>query len=163
VSVSAWIGIGGNLGDPLSTVRSALNALAQIESCRLVRQSSLYRSAPIGPGVEGQPDYINAVAELETTLDAQALLNHLFELEESFGRQRGALNAARTLDLDLLLHGTLQINQPGLIVPHPRMHERAFVLLPIAELAPQTAIPGHGTVERLVAGLYDQGICRLPV
>jgi len=132
-----------------------------MKDTRLLRQSSLYRSTPLGPGVEGQPDYINAVAELQTALDAPTLLARLFEIEEQFGRLRGALNAARTLDLDLLLYGDAQINLPELIVPHPRMHERAFVLQPIAELAPDTLIPGQGCVAELLAALGEQGISRL--
>jgi 2-amino-4-hydroxy-6-hydroxymethyldihydropteridine diphosphokinase len=159
--VHAWIGIGGNLGNPLLTVHDALHALARLEGTQLLRQSSLYRSTPIGPGVEGQPEYINAVAELQTTLDAPALLAQLFEVEKHFGRSRSALNAARTLDLDLLLYGDALISLPELIIPHPRMHERAFVLQPLAELAPNTLIPGQGRVATLLAALGHQDISRL--
>jgi 2-amino-4-hydroxy-6-hydroxymethyldihydropteridine diphosphokinase len=161
VATQAWIGLGANLGEPLAALHGALEALATLDSCTLLRHSSLYRTTPIGPGVENQPDYINAVAEISTTLSATALLEALFAIESHFGRQRSARNAARTLDLDLLLYGDAQINTPSLIVPHPRMHERAFVLSPLAELAPQTLIPGRGRVADLIATLDDQGIQRL--
>lgn len=162
MTIKAWIGLGANLGDPVSALHGALEALAALEACHLLRHSSLYRTTPIGPGVENQPDYVNAVAELATALDAQSLLAALFDIEAHFGRQRSARNAARTLDLDLLLYGDAQIDTPSLIVPHPRMHERAFVLSPLAELAPQILIPGQGNVADLLAALDDQGIQRLP-
>ena len=121
VAVLAWVGLGANLGDPIATIREALAALGQLPESRVVACSSLYRTAPVGPGTEGQPDYINAVALLDTTLAAPALLNSLLALEHDFGRERGARNAARTLDLDLLLYGHEILESPGLHVPHPRM------------------------------------------
>lgn len=159
--IKAWIGLGANLGEPVAALHGAFEALAALESCSLLRHSSLYRTTPIGPGVENQPDYINAVAELSTTLSAQALLDALFAIESHFGRLRGARNAARTLDLDLLLFGNERIATPTLIVPHPRMHERAFVLCPLAELEPDASIPGLGPVQTLITRLDDQGIRRL--
>lgn len=162
MTVFAWVGLGANLGNPVSSVREALAALTQIEGCRLCQHSSLYCTKPFGPDVEGQPDYINAVAQLETSLTASELLQALFAVEEHFGRERSTRNAARTLDLDLLLYGDECIKRPDLSVPHPRMHERAFVLGPLTELAPTTIVPGHGTVAHLFATLNDQGIRRLP-
>lgn len=161
MAIKAWIGLGANLGEPVVALHGALEALAALDACKLLRHSSLYRTTPIGPGVENQPDYINAVAELSTMLSAQALLDALFGIEAHFGRERSARNAARTLDLDLLLYGDARIDTPSLVVPHPRMHERAFVLSPLAELAPQATIPGRGRVADLLAALDDQGIRRL--
>ncbi|WP_026259323.1 2-amino-4-hydroxy-6-hydroxymethyldihydropteridine diphosphokinase [Uliginosibacterium gangwonense] len=159
--VMAWIGIGANLGDTAATLRAAIAALGEVGGVRLLQSSSLYRSTPMGPGVEGQPDYINAVVGVHTALTPAALLDVLFAVELHFGRQRSVRNAARTLDLDLLLYGEQVIDQPGLQVPHPRMHERAFVLLPLAEVAPDTLIPGLGRVGTLALQLPDQGVTRL--
>jgi 2-amino-4-hydroxy-6-hydroxymethyldihydropteridine diphosphokinase len=131
--VTAYVGLGANLGDPVDALRAALLALAQLPSTRLVRQSSFYRSAPVDAG---GPDFINAVAELATGLDAQSLLQRLQALEQGAGRERPYRNAPRTLDLDLLLYGSARISSPRLTVPHPRMRERAFVLRPLAEIAP---------------------------
>lgn len=161
MAVLAWIGLGANLGDAPATLRAALDALSQLPQCKLLAHSSLYRTAPIGPGTEGQPDYINAVAAVDTTLAAPELLTSLLALEHDFGRERSTRNAARTLDLDLLLYGNEIINAPGLHLPHPRMHERAFVLIPLCELAPETRIPGHGPVLELLNALPDQHIQRL--
>jgi 2-amino-4-hydroxy-6-hydroxymethyldihydropteridine diphosphokinase len=157
----AWVGIGANLGDPVATVRAAITALAQLPQCQLLTASSLYRTAPQGPGTEGQPDYINAVAALNTTLTAPELLTALLGLERDFGRQRSQRNAARSLDLDLLLHGNEVLDIPGLHLPHPRMHERAFVLIPLCELAPETRIPGRGPALELLNALPDQSIVRI--
>src|SRR5690606_1860938 len=122
-------------------------------------RSSLYRSAPVG--VTGQPDYTNAVIAAETTLPAPELLTALLAIEQAAGRTRDYHQAPRTLDLDLLLYGETEIHQPGLEVPHPRMHQRAFVLLPLAEIAPQASIPGHGPVAALLPGVAGQRIARL--
>lgn len=160
-AVTAWIGVGANLGEAAATVRAAITALGEVGGVRLLQSSSLYRSTPMGPGVEGQPDYINAVVGVQTALAPAALLDVLFAVELHFGRQRSVRNAARTLDLDLLLYGEEIIDQPALQVPHPRMHERAFVLLPLAEVAPDTLIPGRGRVDVLAQALPDQGVTRL--
>lgn len=157
----AWVGLGANLGNPVAAVREALAALGALEQCTLLRHSSLYRTTPIGPGVEDQPDYINAVAELSTTLPASDLLEALFCIENDFGRKRSTRNAARTLDLDLLLYGEQRFDTRQLTIPHPRMHERAFVLFPLAELSPDARIPGHGSVQALIRSLGDQGVQRL--
>ena len=155
----AWVGIGANLGDARANVLDAIARLARLPGARLVQASSLYRTAPIDSSGD---DYVNAVAALDTDLDAHALLQALFAIEQAHGRERPYRNAPRTLDLDLLLYGDQVIDDaPGLIVPHPRMHERAFVLAPLAEVAPGLVIPGRGPVASLLAGLGDQGIARL--
>ena len=136
-AVRAWVALGANLGDARATVRRALDALAQLPHSRLEAASSLYRSAPVDAG---GPDFINAVAELETRLPPLDLLDALQALEQREGRERPYRNAPRTLDLDLLLYGEppgLRMDSMRLTLPHPRMHERAFVLLPLAEIAPQ--------------------------
>ena len=155
-STKAFIGLGANLGDPESQVRRALAALAELPGTRLLAASSLYRSAPVG--VIAQPEFINAVAAAETTLTARALLEALLAAERRFGRRRDFPGAPRTLDLDLLLYGDRVIAEPGLVVPHPRMHERAFVLAPLAEIAPDIAIPGKGRAGALLAACTDQKI-----
>jgi len=155
-STKAFIGLGANLGDPEAQVRRALAALADLPGTRLVTASSFYRSAPVG--VVAQPDFINAVAEIETALGARALLEALLAAERRFGRRRDFPGAPRTLDLDLLLYGDRVIAEPGLVVPHARMHERAFVLAPLAEIAPDIAIPGKGRAGALLAACTDQKI-----
>lgn len=134
LAVHAWVGLGANLGEPAAALRQAVHALAHTPGIRLLRTSSLYRSAPVD---SGGPDYLNAVAEIATTFDPHALLAALQAMEQAAGRERPYRNAPRTLDLDLLLYGTQHIATPELTVPHPRMFERAFVLRPLAELAPQ--------------------------
>lgn len=155
----AWIGIGANLGDARANVLDAIERLARLPGARLVQASSLYRTAPIDSSGD---DYVNAVAALDTTLDAHALLQALFAIEQAHGRERPYRNAPRTLDLDLLLYGDEIIDDaPTLIVPHPRMHERAFVLAPLAEVAPDLVIPGRGAVASLLADVGDQNITGL--
>ena len=155
----AWIGIGANLGDARANVLDALERLARLPGARLVKASSLYRTAPIDSSGD---DYVNAVAALDTALDAHALLQALFAIEQAHGRERPYRNAPRTLDLDLLLYGDAVIDDaPALIVPHPRLHERAFVLAPLAEAAPDLVIPGRGAVATLLAGVADQAIEKL--
>jgi 2-amino-4-hydroxy-6-hydroxymethyldihydropteridine diphosphokinase len=132
---TAYVGIGSNLKDPRAQVLQAFNELDELPHTRVVKKSSLYRSAPIGHAA--QPDFINAVAQLETGLPAERLLAELQEIETRHGRQRSFANAPRTLDLDILLFGNATIETPSLTIPHPRMHERAFVLKPLLEIAPQ--------------------------
>jgi len=159
VNTVAWIGIGANLGDARANVLDALERLARLPGARLVKASSLYRTAPIDSSGD---DYVNAVAALDTELDAHALLQALFAIEQAHGRERPYRNAPRTLDLDLLLYGDAVIDDaPALIVPHPRLHERAFVLAPLAEAAPDLVIPGRGAVATLLAGVADQAIEKL--
>ncbi len=154
----AWIGLGANLGDTRATLRAAFSALAALPRTRLRARSSLYRSAPIDAG---GPDYLNAVALIDTGLDAHELLAHLRAIERQHGRERLYPNSPRTLDLDLLLYGDAQIESPTLTVPHPRLHARAFVLAPLAELAPALSIPGRGRVDDLLPGVAAQPIERL--
>jgi 2-amino-4-hydroxy-6-hydroxymethyldihydropteridine diphosphokinase len=153
--ITAYIGLGSNLEQPSQQLQRAFAALAQIPQTRLLRHSRLYRSPPMGP--QDQPDYVNAVAELGTELAPLALLDALQAIENAQGRVRGRRWGERTLDLDLLLYRDQRIDEPRLQVPHPGMHERAFVLIPLAELVPDTfVIPGCGQISRLVAQLGAQ-------
>ncbi len=131
--VEVFVALGANLGDPLATITSALTELCRLPGTHGLRASRLYRTAPID--AQG-PDFINAVAALQTTLTAPELLQHLQAIEQAAGRERPYPNAPRTLDLDLLLYGDARIDSPRLTVPHPRMRERAFVLHPLADVAP---------------------------
>ncbi len=155
----AYVGLGSNLSGPEGQIRAALDALARLPRTRVTACSSLYRTAPIGR--LDQPDFVNAVARLETGLSARELLQGLLEVEARQGRVRSTPNAPRTLDLDLLLWGEAVISEPGLEVPHPRMHERAFVLQPLAEIAPAARVPGHGPVAELVAQVSAQRVERI--
>jgi 2-amino-4-hydroxy-6-hydroxymethyldihydropteridine diphosphokinase len=132
---TAYVGVGSNLNDPRAQVLQAFTELDGLPHTRVVRRSSLYRSAPMGHAA--QPDFVNAVAQVETGLPAERLLAELQAVEARHGRERSFPNAPRTLDLDLLLYGTARIASAALTVPHPRMHERAFVLKPLLEIAPQ--------------------------
>ena len=154
----AFIGIGANLGDARANVVDALARLERQPGCRLVAASSLWRTAPIDSAGD---DYINAVALVDTSLDAHALLAALQAIETAHGRERPYRNAPRTLDLDLLLYGDEIIANPELTVPHPRMHERAFVLAPLLEIAPGTVIPARGRAADYLPGVAGQGIARL--
>jgi 2-amino-4-hydroxy-6-hydroxymethyldihydropteridine diphosphokinase len=156
VAERAFIGIGANLGEPASTVRRAIAAIASVPDTELIASSSLYRTTPVG--FLEQPDFVNAVAEVETYLDPVAFLDQLLLIEAQFGRERGARNAPRTLDLDLLLHGNRQMSSPQLTLPHPRMAERAFVLVPLAEIAPDAAVGTLGTAAHLLRRISDRGV-----
>jgi 2-amino-4-hydroxy-6-hydroxymethyldihydropteridine diphosphokinase len=153
----AYIGIGSNLQQPIQQVKQALLALAKLPQTCLLARSRLYRSTPMGP--QGQPDYINAVAALETTLPALAFLDCLHAIEREQGRVRdGTRWGPRILDLDILLFGDECINQPQLLVPHPGLHERNFVLYPLQEIAPELVIPGRGALTGLVAQCPSSGL-----
>ena len=154
-----FIALGANLGDPVRTVTAAIAALRTLPDTEFLAASSLYRTAPVG--LRHQPDFINAVVELVAVPPAPTLLQSLFEIEGRFGRQRSVRNAPRTLDLDLLLYGDEVSDDPGLTLPHPRLHERAFVLAPLAEIAPQLRIPGRGSVADLLLQCADQQIEKL--
>ena len=143
VPVRAYIGLGANLGHPRAAIERALAALATLPATVLATQSSLYRSEPIDAI---GPDFVNAVAAIDTRLDARNLLDALHAIERAQGRTRGAINAPRTLDLDLLLYGDECRDDPMLTLPHPRLHLRSFVLEPLAELAPDLQIPGRGVL-----------------
>ena len=157
--VRACIGLGGNIGDVEAALRAALAALATLPGTRVSRASGLYRTPAWG--MRDQPDFINAAAVLETTLTPRALLDALLDIERGLGRERaddGGRWGPRTLDLDLLLHGDAVIDEPGLVVPHPQLHARAFVLVPLAEIAPDAEVPGHGRVDALLARVDASGI-----
>ena len=154
----AGIGLGANLGDVRATLAAAQRALAALPETTLRAASSIYRSAPID---SSGPDYLNAVVLLDTRLTPHALLAELQRIEHEHGRERPYRNAPRTLDLDLLFHAARRIHSKTLTVPHPRLHERAFVLHPLAELAPGLMIPGRGAVADLLAGVAGQRIDKL--
>ena len=151
-AVHAYVALGANLGDPQAALRQALRDLEALPHTQLVRASSLYRTAPVD---STGPDYINAVAELRTTLGPHELLAALQRIESAAGRERPYRNAPRTLDLDILLYGDVRLDEPRLTLPHPRMYQRAFVLVPLAEIAPALVRP-----EQLQA-VNSQGITRL--
>jgi 2-amino-4-hydroxy-6-hydroxymethyldihydropteridine diphosphokinase len=149
----AYVGMGANLGDRESALRAAVGALDAEDGLEVVAVSTLRETEPVGVG--DQPLYLNGAAELETMLAARELLDRLLAVEQRYGRVRVAgEHGPRTLDLDLLLYGDEAIDVPGLTVPHPRLHERRFVLEPLAELAPGLFVPGHGDVESLLSGLH---------
>ena len=153
----AWIGLGANLGDAAANLQAALVALSALPRTRLSARSSIYRSAPIDAA---GPDYLNAVAQIDTGLSARELLVHLQGIEQVHRRERPFRNAPRTLDLDLLLYADHVIATPELTVPHPRLHLRAFVLVPLAELAPALQIPGLGAIGQWLPGVAGQAIER---
>ncbi|MFD2367010.1 2-amino-4-hydroxy-6-hydroxymethyldihydropteridine diphosphokinase [Pseudoduganella sp. GCM10020061] len=154
----AYIGIGANLGDARANVEDALERIARMPHTMLKARSSLYRTAPIDSSGD---DYINAVACVDTALDAHGLLDALQAIELAHGRERPYRNAPRTLDLDVLLYGDAIIDSARLQVPHPRMTARAFVLAPLLEIAPQADIPGAGPAAAFLAGVAGQAIERL--
>ncbi len=151
--VTAYIALGANLGDPVQALTLAMGAMAHLPGTRLLTRSSLYRTAPID---SNGPDYVNAVVALATTLTAPDLLGQLQALESSAGRERPYRNAPRTLDLDLLLYGSSALQSATLLVPHPRMYERAFVLLPLSEIAP------HAVTLAQLQAVQCQAVARLP-
>lgn len=157
----AFVGLGANLNHPAAQIERALAAIAALPDTELLRQSGLYGSRPMGPA--NQPDYVNAVAQVETLLSAEDLLTALLAIERRQGRERSPAqrNGPRTLDLDLLLHGDAVRADPNLTLPHPGAHERDFVLVPLAEIAPDLVIPGRGTVRELLAGCTGHGVRRL--
>ena len=159
--VEAFVGLGSNLSDPVAKVRAGMAALETIPATKLVRASSLYRSAPIG--IEKQPDFVNAVCRLSTGLSARALLDRLLAIEAAHGRRRpsGSAGGPRPLDLDLLLYDEEICESARLILPHPRLHERAFVLLPLAEIASGLVVPGQGLVQDLAARCAGQRVERI--
>lgn len=156
VSVTAYIGIGSNLNDPAQQVTQAFAELAALPQSQLLGRSSLYLSRPLGP--QDQPDFVNAAAKLGTALPPLVLLRELQAVEVRHGRSREHERhwGPRSLDLDLLIYGELRMQTAELTLPHPHLHERSFVLYPLAELAPELVIPGHGPVQTL------RDVCRLP-
>ncbi|RNF85143.1 2-amino-4-hydroxy-6-hydroxymethyldihydropteridine diphosphokinase [Montanilutibacter psychrotolerans] len=162
--VIAYIGLGANLGEAAQTVQAAFAALGRLAGCRLLAASRLYRTPAWG--MTEQPDFINAVAQIETTLAPEVLLDRLLQVEREAGRERrsdgGDRWGPRTLDLDLLLYAERIIDVPGLRVPHPHLHERAFALLPLVEIAPDIAIPGVGSARDALATMAMGDIEALP-
>lgn len=159
MSVAAcYIGIGSNLGDARANVERAIARLGQLGDTRLVAQSSLFRTAPVDAGGD---DYINAVARIDTQLTPERLLQELQTIEQDFGRERPYRNAPRTLDLDILLYGTQVVSTSSLQIPHPRMTQRAFVLIPLLQLAPFLTIPGQGPAHSFVPGVTAQAIQKI--
>lgn len=157
--VAACIALGANIGEPVRQLEAAFAALAALPGTQLVARSSLYRSAPVG--YADQPDFVNAVAIIETALAPQALLAALLAIERAHGRIRDFPNAPRTLDLDIVLYGDRVVHEPGLTIPHARMLERAFVMLPLAEVAPDAVVPGHGGVRELAARVDAASVAQL--
>jgi len=157
--VTAFVALGSNLGDPARQIRGALRALAELPGTRLVRASSIYRNPP--EGGRDQPEFMNAVAQIETRLGPRALLGRLLDIERGHGRVRDYPNAPRTLDLDIVLYGDREVREDGLTIPHPRMLERAFVLVPLAEIAPGAVVPGAGRIADLLGKLDASGMIRL--
>lgn len=158
--ITAFVALGSNLGDPAGQIRSALRALDKLPDTRLVRQSSFYRNPPEG-GLD-QPEFVNAVARIETRIGPRALLDRLLEIERAHGRVRDYPNAPRTLDLDIVLYGDSVVQETGLTIPHPRMLERVFVLVPLAEIAPDAMVPGKGRVADLLRDVDASGMIKLP-
>jgi 2-amino-4-hydroxy-6-hydroxymethyldihydropteridine diphosphokinase len=154
----AYIGLGANLGDARATLQAACDALGRLPGTTVLARSAWYRSAPIN--AQG-PAFINGVAALDTALAPLALLDALQAIEHEHGRQRPYRNAPRTLDLDLLLYDDLQLASERLTLPHPRLHQRAFALLPLAELAPEIQIPGQGPMRNLLERVAGQDVERL--
>jgi 2-amino-4-hydroxy-6-hydroxymethyldihydropteridine diphosphokinase len=155
----AYVGLGSNLDDPMAQINHAFEQLGKIEDTSLMSRSSLYRSAPFG-SVE-QPDFINAVACLSSALEPEALLQELHDIERSSGRKRGVRWGPRTLDLDLLVFGSQEIDQEGITLPHPGIGERNFVLLPLMEIAPKLIIPGLGCVSDITVDRNEPRISRI--
>lgn len=160
----AFVALGSNLADPISQVQSAFIALEKIPKTHVLKKSSLYRTAPIDcPQISAElvPDFINAVVEIETSLSPEFLLDALHEIENNAGRERPYINAPRVLDCDLLLYADVVQSTAKLTLPHPRMHQRGFVLLPLFEIAPQLSIPNHGKIAQLITPDLTLGIQKL--
>ena len=155
----AYVGLGANLGDAPATLAAAAQALAALPGCRLLALSPVYRSAPVDAA---GPDFFNAVARLDSHLDGPALLAALQAIEQAFGRQRPYRHAPRTLDLDLLLLGSVQCHTTTLTLPHPRLHLRAFVLRPLLDLQADLTAPGLGALAAWLPACADQRLSRLP-
>ena len=157
--VPAFVALGANLNDPAAKVRAGVEELAMLPKTRLARVSSLYASAPVG--YTDQPDFVNAVAMIETALEPHALLDALLAIERRYGRVREFPNAPRTLDLDIALYDELVCDEPALTIPHPRLTERAFVLVPLAEIAPEAIVPGRGRVKDLLPRIDASSVTRI--
>lgn len=156
---TAYVALGSNLEEPVRQLRDGLAALAALPGTRLIASSSFYRSAPVG--YRNQPDFVNAVAAIDTLLDPHALLGALLGIERDHGRVRDFPNAPRTLDLDIVAYDGLSLAEAGLTIPHPRAHERAFVVVPLAEIAPDAELPGRGRARELLSRVDLGSVVRL--
>ncbi len=158
--IPAYIGLGANIGDPVAQIRDAWQRISVLSGCRDAQLSHLYLSEPMGP--PGQPDYFNAAGAVLTTMPAVELLEHLLRIESDMGRIRDDMRwGPRIIDLDLLVYAEQTIDRKGLCVPHPGVHERNFVLYPLADIAPDLCIPGKGQVSNLMALTGDRGLERI--
>lgn len=157
----AFIALGSNLDNPEKQVEYAITALSELDKTRLIKRSSLYRTVPVDC-IASAPDFINAVAEVETELSPEALLDAIHAIENTAGRERPFINAPRVLDCDLLLYEDQVMSTDKLILPHPRMHMRGFVLLPLFEIAPHISIPNRGRIASLITPELSAGIEKLP-
>lgn len=160
----AYVALGSNLQNPRQQLEKAFIAIAELPSTQLIKKSSLYQTAPVDcPELDAEkvPDFINAVVEVKTALSPDALLQALHNIEDMAGRERPYLNAPRVLDCDLLLYENMVINSETLTLPHPRMHTRGFVLLPLFEIAPQLTLPIHGKIATLMNPALSQDIKKL--
>lgn len=155
----AFLGLGSNLESPLNQLVSAVQAIETIPSTSLIQTSSFYKNKPVGP--QDQPDFLNAVASIDTGLSPDGLLDYLQDIEVQQGRKRNIHWGARTLDLDILLFGSEVINSTRLVIPHPEMHKRAFVLQPLYEIAPDLVIPGQGPLKNLVRYINTDGMQKI--
>lgn len=158
---TAYVALGSNMNQPEEQLAAGLHSIAALPDTAVERVSSLYRSAPVG--YLDQPDFVNAVAEISTRLAPRALLDALLAIEREHGRVRDFPNAPRTLDLDIALYGEAAVHVPGLTVPHPRMHERAFVVVPLAEIAPDALVPGRGRARDLLAGVDVNSVTKVAI
>ena len=159
MSVQAFIALGANLGQPAKQVRRAIALICLLPNTRLVKCSSFFTSTPVG--YTAQPDFINAVVEISTRLSPDGLLEALLAIESALGRERHFINGPRTIDLDLILYGERTVKSAELEIPHPRMAERAFVLVPLVEIAPEILIPGQGRAADLLPNVADQKLHRI--
>jgi 2-amino-4-hydroxy-6-hydroxymethyldihydropteridine diphosphokinase len=161
----AFVALGSNLQDPVFQVEKALTALSSLPKTKLLKKSSLYKTAPVDCPHDAEnkpvPDFINAVAEVQTELSPQELLLALHAIENEAGRERPYINAPRVLDCDLLLYENMVIQSDTLILPHPRMHSRGFVLLPLYEIAPQLSMPIYGKIESLISPELSKDIQKI--
>lgn len=155
----AFLGLGSNLDSPLNQLINAVQAIEIIPSTSLIQTSSFYKNRPVGP--RDQPDFLNAVASIDTGLSPDGLLDYLQDIEVQQGRKRNIHWGARTLDLDILLFGSEVINTTRLVIPHPEMHRRAFVLQPLYEIAPDLVIPGQGPLKNLVRYINTDGMQKI--
>ena len=161
-TVTAYVGLGSNLDNPAAQIAAAIDMLAALPDATLRAVSSFYRNPPMGP--QDQPDYVNAVVALDTRLTPRALLDAMQAIERAQGRDRSGLRwGPRTIDLDLLVYGDTVLDEDHLQVPHPGIAERAFVLVPLAEIAPQISIPGHGLLSTLLAAVDRVSVVPMPI